>query len=209
MAVASVSYTFAPLTLIESAEANTNFQDLVSFLNNQVVHKDGTVAFTGVPTGPDADPVSDNQLVRKKYVDVPVLCLERPTVGHTSSGSATDYVSAWTELQNRGFTTAAGPMRFAPLVTGVYILGFEFGFTTSAAGTNRAFGIRRASDNVHVMSDVSVDGTYSSGFGNRLSATGLFTLSSTEEYKPMYRQDSGGSLTGEGTMWVLGVPGTF
>lgn len=69
MATASVTYSFAASTLIKSAEANTNFQDLVSFLNSQVIHKDASVAFTGVPSGPATDPSADNQLVRKAYVD--------------------------------------------------------------------------------------------------------------------------------------------
>jgi len=69
MAVAAITYSFAPLTDILSSEANTNFQDLVSFLNGEVIHKDASVAFTAIPSGPALDPISDNQLPRKAYVD--------------------------------------------------------------------------------------------------------------------------------------------
>lgn len=69
MATASVTYTFVPLTLAESSKANTNFADLVSFLNTQTMHRDASSAFTAIPSGPALNPSSDNQLTRKKYVD--------------------------------------------------------------------------------------------------------------------------------------------
>ena len=69
MATASVQYTFAPLTDIKSAEANKNFQDVITFLNANVIHTDASRAFTAVPSGPALDPSSDNQLVRKAYAD--------------------------------------------------------------------------------------------------------------------------------------------
>lgn len=69
MAVASVSNSFAPNTLIESAEVNTNFADLVTFLNGSTMHRDASAAFTAVPSGPATDPTSANQLARKAYVD--------------------------------------------------------------------------------------------------------------------------------------------
>lgn len=69
MATASVPYTFAPSTLILSSEVNGNFAELVSFLNTEVIHKDASVAFTAVPSGPATDPSSDNQLVRLAYMN--------------------------------------------------------------------------------------------------------------------------------------------
>lgn len=69
MATASVTFTFVALTDALASEVNTNFSDVVSFLNTQTIHKDASVAFTAVPSGPATDPVSDNQFVRKAYVD--------------------------------------------------------------------------------------------------------------------------------------------
>lgn len=46
MSTASVSNTFVASTTAESAKVNTNFSDLVNFLNNSVIHRDGTKAMT-------------------------------------------------------------------------------------------------------------------------------------------------------------------
>lgn len=69
MSVAAVTYTFAPNTLTKSSEANTNFADLVTYINSNAITKDAALAFTGVPSGPATDPTGDNHLARKAYVD--------------------------------------------------------------------------------------------------------------------------------------------
>jgi hypothetical protein len=68
MATSSVPYTFVAGTNILSAYVNSNFNTLVTFLNSQVVHRDGTQTFTGPPTYA-ADPVAADTLTRKSYVD--------------------------------------------------------------------------------------------------------------------------------------------
>lgn len=47
MATASVTNTFVAGTSAVAAEVNTNFSDLVTFLNNSVIHKDGSKTMTG------------------------------------------------------------------------------------------------------------------------------------------------------------------
>ena len=66
---ASVTYTFAPATTIAAAEVNQNFDDIVDYLNDSLVPKDASVAFTSVPSGPSTDPTNANHLARKTYVD--------------------------------------------------------------------------------------------------------------------------------------------
>lgn len=46
MATAAVTNTFVTATPALAAEVNTNFSNLVDFLNNSVIHKDGTKAMT-------------------------------------------------------------------------------------------------------------------------------------------------------------------
>lgn len=46
-----------------------NFDALVTSLTNDIVHKDGSVAFTGIPSLPASDPSTANQAVRKSYAD--------------------------------------------------------------------------------------------------------------------------------------------
>jgi hypothetical protein len=70
MATASVSNSFTGGTTAVAAEVNENFDDIVSFLNEQAIQKDASLAFTSIPSGPDSNPSSDNQFARKKYVDL-------------------------------------------------------------------------------------------------------------------------------------------
>lgn len=69
MPTAAVTHTLVNGDPNDASEVNTNFSDLVSFINTNAIQKDASVAFTAVPTGPASDPSSDNQLARKAYVD--------------------------------------------------------------------------------------------------------------------------------------------
>lgn len=66
---ASVTYNFTNGTASDAEQVDTNFNDLVSYINTNAILKDGTVAFTGVVTGPATDPTLANHLTRKSYVD--------------------------------------------------------------------------------------------------------------------------------------------
>jgi hypothetical protein len=68
MATAAVTYSFTDATPAEAAEVNTNFNDLVNFVNSDVVHADGTVAMTGALTLPGA-PTLGTHATTKTYVD--------------------------------------------------------------------------------------------------------------------------------------------
>jgi hypothetical protein len=69
MATLTKQHTFTMATDSSADEVNQNFDDLVDFVNGSVIHKDGSVAFTSVPSGPATDPTTTNQLTRKAYVD--------------------------------------------------------------------------------------------------------------------------------------------
>lgn len=62
-------YTFTGGTAAVAAEVNANLQTLVTWITDNAMQKDGSVAFTAVPSGPASDPTSANQLTRKAYVD--------------------------------------------------------------------------------------------------------------------------------------------
>jgi hypothetical protein len=65
----SVTYSFTVGTAAVAAQVNQNFTDLVTWINTNATHLDGSKPFTSVPSGPAVDPSSDNQLARKAYVD--------------------------------------------------------------------------------------------------------------------------------------------
>lgn len=69
MAVASVPNAFVNGTNADALAVNANFTALVDFINQQCIQKDGSLAFTQIPTGPNANPTTDNQFTRKRYVD--------------------------------------------------------------------------------------------------------------------------------------------
>lgn len=92
---AAVTYSFAASTLAVASEVNTNFSDLVTYINNNVILKDASVAFTNVPSGPATDPSADNHLVRKEYVDgMGVIAQQTLTVDSPAyaANSLTDFV---------------------------------------------------------------------------------------------------------------------
>lgn len=65
----SVTYNFVAGTDAVADQVDTNFNDVVSWVNTNAVHLDGTKAFTGIPSGPSSNPTTANQLARKAYVD--------------------------------------------------------------------------------------------------------------------------------------------
>ena len=69
MATVTVPNLFVSGTLAKSSEVNANFALLQQFIQNEVIQKDASLAFTSTPSGPALNPVSDDQLVRKRYVD--------------------------------------------------------------------------------------------------------------------------------------------
>lgn len=97
MATPAVTYTFASNTLIKASEANTNFQDIIDFLTNEVIQKDASTAFTVIPSGPASDPTGSNQFTRKRYVDDKVAAIPSFATGFNSKvkrGSTTVMMSS-------------------------------------------------------------------------------------------------------------------
>lgn len=65
----SVTYNFVAGTAAVADQVDVNFNDVVSWVNTNATHLDGSKAFTGIPSGPSSDPTTANQLTRKAYVD--------------------------------------------------------------------------------------------------------------------------------------------
>lgn len=86
MATLTKQYTFTADTDAVASQVNTNFDDIVSFINNQLVHLDGSKTMTGILTLPASDPVSSNQAARKAYVDAQVAT-KASTASVTSEAS--------------------------------------------------------------------------------------------------------------------------
>lgn len=101
MATADVTYSFTAHTLGESAQVDTNFQDLVDFLNTEVVQRDGTTVMTG-QLSLVGDPTDDSHAARKAYVD-------NAATGYLGMGTRVSNITGigtgLTDLTGYGLTT--------------------------------------------------------------------------------------------------------
>jgi microcystin-dependent protein len=64
----AVTYNFVAGTPAVADNVDQNFADIVTWINTNAVHLDGSKAFTGAPTY-GSNPTSANELARKAYVD--------------------------------------------------------------------------------------------------------------------------------------------
>lgn len=113
MANVVVSNTFVNGTTAQAADVNTNFTDVVSYINTHLIRADYSdgPAFGYVPTGPNTDPTSANHLTRKSYVDALVntnvgIAATR-TVGATS-GALTPSASTYQSIMDVTATVPNG-----------------------------------------------------------------------------------------------------
>ncbi len=98
MATASTTYTFSDGATIEAAQHNTNFGDLVTFLNSDVVHLDGSKAMTGaLAMGTNkitglAAPTADTDAATRKFADTGVFVFGQAGELTTGTGSTRLYL---------------------------------------------------------------------------------------------------------------------
>lgn len=70
MATASVTYSFSGGGNAVASQVNQDFSDVVTFLNNSVLHVDGSKQLTGqLSLLSGTDPTADDHAARKLYVD--------------------------------------------------------------------------------------------------------------------------------------------
>lgn len=206
MATAAVTNSFAAGTLIESVEVNTNFSDLVSFLNNQVIHKDATVAFTAVPSGPAVNPVSANQLPRKAYVDVPRYHGSVVVAAAASSGAQGNYstLAGWATATSNRITGTANGCTITE--TGYYwveasteifaITGTHFGVALYVNGARRISHDLPASSAVNLTTPTYI-------------VSRVLSLTAGDTVACRYAQNTGGNAAVNGFLSVIGLQGTF
>ena len=92
MSTLSKPYTFTAGTYAVASQVNANLDTIYSWINSNAIWADASIAFTGVPVGPNTDPTTGNQLTRKSYVDAQVaatLSSATPKGTFGYNGSAT------------------------------------------------------------------------------------------------------------------------
>jgi len=159
MTVVAKTYTFIPGTPIESSQANQNFDDLVNYINGEVIVRDASMAFTAIPSGPGSNPVSPNQLTRKQYVDdqdttittsVTNLTttvtnnktaqdsgfLIRPTVSGLTNNPIIKAADAVVSADANGQATVVFPAAFPTAISTVVVTSGDSGVTTQFIAVN-------------------------------------------------------------------------
>lgn len=135
----AVTNTFVNGTSADAPQVNTNFGDLVTWINTNATHLDGSKAFTGVPSCA-IDPSAANHLVRKGYLDaaVPQATFKEVVLRRVAAQAyiigGTGTISWDTEDADvSGFITAPGTTLTVPAgCAGLYALGWAF--TTTGTG---------------------------------------------------------------------------
>lgn len=203
MATLNLTNVFAPSTLAESSEVNQNMDEIESFINTQVMHRDASSAFTAVPSGPAADPVSGNQLTRKAYVDVPFAY--STLSGNLANVAAETVLNTWSSAAARGITATVNG--FTIVTTRLYMIGAAAAFGTSAGGSRRDFRLRLNGAGMLGMSAHTED-LDTIGFGADVSpGTRPIALTAGDTIDATYLQNSGGALSFNGIIWLMAVPG--
>ena len=69
MTTLNIPWSFSANTLADATKVVANNVAIQTHVNTELINRDASVAFTGVPSGPGTDPSSANQFTRKLYVD--------------------------------------------------------------------------------------------------------------------------------------------
>ena len=115
----TMTYSFTNGTPADAAQVNANFATLTAWLAANGMQIDGSVAFTGIPSGPASDPTTANQLTRKSYVDDKMA---RFRGGYTGVLTATPTAVTLTETEDTGgFFTSGSAVTI--VTSGMYLVG--------------------------------------------------------------------------------------
>lgn len=209
MPTANVTYTFAANTLAKANEANTNFSDILLWLNTHAIQKDASVAFTGVPSGPATNPTSANHLVRKDYVDIPRYVAVGALDPLPGSASPAVLNLDWTVNTSKDIErkVASGVTDgFRVLKSGWFLCGLSANFGTTAAETLPAIGLKK--NGARFTSDIRKGGAYSGVWGEACRTLSPIQLAANDLVTAEYSLQSLGQAV-VATIFAFGIPGTI
>ena len=219
MATVSVTYTFTNGTDADADDVNQNFDDLVTFINTDVIHRDASIAFTTTPSGPASDPTTDNQLARKAYVDTQVAL--KANTSHTHAHTdITDF-----DAEVNALIAAYSPGGDASGTLASIVVGNDSHNHTSStlpalsamsgAVTNSQLPSSIDGKNFEAASgsaaapSYAFDGDENTGFHNPANGEINVSVDGTDEFRfqggffaPTVAQDNANSLGTSGARWT-------
>ena len=173
MSAVAKTYTFVPGTDIESSEVNQNFDDLVGYTNAEVIVRDGSKAFTAIPTGPGTNPTSANQFARKQYVDDREAVVTAVTTAQaTTLGTHTTDLTKRPTINNNATNVRmiSATTTTTTNVNGDGTITFPAGHLTTCANVVAVSGDMSAAAPTEI-STISITGFTNSGFTFRAFKT--------------------------------------
>lgn len=207
MSTASVTNTFVNAATADAGEVNTNFSDLVTFLNGSVVHTDGSKAFTGNVSG--ITPTAAAHLARKDYVDAAEADAEsasqalleaavKTTILYNSgdwsltSGTTVQYPTWDSESVDDGGWHSGSLGTIIPDVKGIYLVQAQINFNSlSATGYRHLFLQNNGVNFAHVYSPGE-----SASSSEIIQIVGVGKIATAgHAFRLGLRQNSGGTLT--------------
>lgn len=155
---------------------------------------------------PQATPTVSEHATRKDYVDAAGGILYTSLSCPSNAGA--DYQMSVTGGINQlwGGCTTSGSNLYVPQ-TGLYLVGFSLGFSTSGSGTVRLGGLKLngaipAASRGGSCAAFGTPTANTSGWGASLSATAVWLMNAGEYIGMFARQDTGAALTVNGGMFA-------
>lgn len=200
MATATKTYTFTASTRAIASEVNQNFDDVLSFLNNNVAHLDGSKTFTAYPqvsSGVNFSELGGTYLAPKSYVDTAT-----PFAGCRADGSSFSISNAtWSNMQltseawdSHDFhDTVTNNGRFT-VPTG---LGGKYRFDMYVSYSPNGNGGRWIGYRINGGADTGIHNHPDWGAGvyyAEVSASIVVSLNAGDYFEPRLHQTSGGNL---------------
>jgi hypothetical protein len=138
----NVTNTFANGSTADADDVNQNFADVVDYINQEVIVRDGTVQMTGALPLLDAAPTSGNQAVRADDVyNVPAARVWRSS-SQTIGNNAVQNIPFDTELLDTADMFDSGAnTRLTIKRAGLYVVAGEIAWEANSTG-GRAVAIR-------------------------------------------------------------------
>lgn len=145
MATLAVTYpNFINGQNADADQVNQNFEDIVTFSNNEVIQRDASVAFTGVPVLPTDAPTLGTHATSKTYVDsVSARCggeWRRSATAQTFSAAATaDFIWDIETEDSDGFWTSGTDLVVPAGKAGIYTVSAVVWGVTGLTTDNSGF----------------------------------------------------------------------
>ena len=203
---ATVPNNFVTGTPAVADDVDANFTAILTWLNTNAVHLDGSKAFTGAPSYA-ADPSTGNELARKSYVDAKAdprcgAWVARSSSDQTFAPGANAAFSFDTEVADSdGFWTSGSTVTIPTGKSGVYAITAALFNIGGLAPSNSFFGAY-----ISMSGHANVSLGYTSNVSTEASGSAIVPLPAGSTVQVFVKNGSGStSITAKCYLYVYRV----